>query len=325
MPEGRSGRRHTLVIKRGPQRGRKVHFGGGKRMYGALRKTTKKGAYKPARKQAFANRRRPFVETKQQTDTLVALKAGVTIPGQVDDTIRLTTSPLSLSNGVVGNVTEMNLLPIFAFYNMNKGLEPSDMIGSSVYSRYLKTKLEFELPKGDNAIRHPCDVYVIHGFVTQPLGYTLNTAPTANTAERSSLQNHIRDQVLQYFNQRLDKLEFIPKRTSNIKILGYRKLRVQNSAQLGVDTAVAASSMATNYVGAKPLINMTCNFPMKRKVHYVEGTSNNSLQYHYPNYAWLPFIAIYNPTAGDFLDTQLYANEPKIKVRYNSIHYYSDS
>lgn len=322
MPEpGRSGRRHTLVIKRGPQRGRTVHFGGGKRTYGALRKTTRKGAYNKKRKQNFQNRRVPFVETKQQTDSLVALKAGVTTPGAVDDTIRLTTSPLSLSNGVIGNVQEMNLLPLFSFYNMNKGLEASDMIGQSVYSRFLKTKLEFELPKGVNAIRHPCDVYVIHGFITQPLGYTLNTAPTQNGAERSSLINHISEQITQYFNQRLDKLQFIPKRTSNLKILGYRKLRVQNNAQLGVDTLPDNS----NYVGAKPLINMVCNFPMKRKIHYVEGTSNNSLQYNYPNYAWLPFICIYNPTAGDFLDTTLYPTEPKIKVRYNTIHYFQDS
>lgn len=292
---------------------------------GALRKTTRKGAYNPARKANFQKRRQPFVETKQQTDVLVALKAGVTTPGAVDDTIRLTTSPLSLSNGTTGNVTEMNLLPIFAFNNMNKGLDASDMIGNSVYSRYLKTKLEFELPSGTSAIRHPCDVYVIHGFVTQPLGRTLNSTPTMGTTERSSINNHITEQIQEYFNQRLDKLQFIPKRTSNIKILGYRKLKVKQNNQLGVDTTVAASSIGTDYVGAKPLINMVCNWPMKRKVHYVQGTSNNQLEFNYPNYAWLPFLCVYNPTAGDFLDNQRYPVEPKIKVRYNSIHYFSDS
>lgn len=288
-----------------------------------MRKTTRKGAYRKSAKRQFQKRRAPFVETKFQTDVLVALKAG-TPPSGVSDTIRIPTEPLSISNGTTGNPSEYTLLPINCFYNMNRGLEASDMIGSNIYSRYLKTKLEFELPRGDLSIRHPCDIYVIHGFVTKPLGRTLSTAPTIGTTERSSIITHMNEVIAEHFNQRLDKLEYRSKRKSQLKILGYRKLKVKKSAQLGIDTQ--SQGIGGNFVGSKPLINMSCNFPTKRKIHYVEGTSNNQLQFNYPNHAWLPFILIYNPTAGDFLDTQLYSmGEPKLKVRYNSIHYFSDS
>eukprot|EP01046_Picozoa_sp_COSAG06_P106621 COSAG06_NODE_52910_length_303_cov_0.730392_1_plen_79_part_01 len=78
---------------------------------------------------------------------------------------------------------------------------------------------------------------------------------------------------------------------------------------------------------------MTCSWNTKRKVHYVLGTDNidpqsgTALPFNYPNYAWLPFMCLYNPTASKFLDANIYTQqyEPKFNVRYNSVHYFSDS
>ena len=80
---------------------------------------------------------------------------------------------------------------------------------------------------------------------------------------------------------------------------------------------------------------MVCSWPMKRKIHYELGTAGSTptpLQFYYPNYAWLPFVALFNPTANEFLSTVTYPgdgpatnNPPKMYVRYNSIHYFSDS
>ena len=71
---------------------------------------------------------------------------------------------------------------------------------------------------------------------------------------------------------------------------------------------------------------MVCNWKTKRKVHYIKGTSTaGAIEMYYPNFSWLPFMLVYNPTAGDFLNTTLYPIEPKVQVRYNCIHYYSDS
>ena len=334
MPEpGRSGRRHVLTITRGKTTaGRKVYIGGGKRTYGALRKTTRKGAYKKRNKQAFAIRRRPFVETKRQTDEILAGKNGE-ITGAVKDGIRNPVVPLELTNGTntPGGEEELNFLPVHTFLSMNKGFEGSDMIGQSVYSRFLQARLEFELPSGSNQIQHPCNIYLIHGWVTAPKNNTQHTPTTISGQLRTDLQDYIKQHITEHFNQRRDKLQWIPKRTSSLKILGYRKIKPKTNNNLGIDSTMLnnpnAGGIQTYSVGSKPLINMTCNWPMKRKVHYVQGASaSGSVEHQYPNYSWLPFMIVFNPTAGDFFNTTLYpSGDPKLKVRYNCIHYYTDS
>ena len=333
MPEGRSGRRHVLTIKRGPQRGHKVFIGGGKRTYGALRKTSKKGAYKPARKANFQKRRAPFVETKHQTDEILAGK-NQDLTGSVKDGIRNPVVPRELGNGTLGAPDELNMLPVQTFLSMNKGLEGSDMIGSSLYSRYLQARLEFELPSGQQTIRHPANLYLVHGWITAPKNNTQHTTTDILDQTRADLQQYIRDHVEEHFNQRRDKLQWIPKKTSTLKILGYRKIKPKTNDNIGVDTTFlnnpSGGGIQTYTQGSKPLINMVCNWPTKRKIHYSQGQHDTmsappAVEHYYPNYAWLPFMLVFNPTAGDFLNTTLYPIEPKIKVRYNCIHYFSDS
>lgn len=333
MPEGRSGRRHTLTITKGPHRGKKVHFGGGKRVYGALRKTSKKGAYKPARKSNFQKRRAPFVETKQQTDELLAAKNG-DITGALKDGIRNPVVPLELTNGTSMTPIEFNVLPVQTFYSMNQGLDTSDMIGTSVYSRYLQARLEFELPSGQsNTIQHPCNMYLVHGWITAPLNRTQHTTPAEGDQERDALIQYIKSHVEEHFNQRRDKLTWKPKRTNTVKILGYRKIKPKTNFNLGIDSTMlnnpSGGGIQTYAVGSKPLINMVCNWTTKRKVHYIKGfndTTAGAIENYYPNFSWLPFMLVYNPTAGDFFNTTRYPlGDPKLKVRYNCIHYYSDS
>lgn len=303
-----------------------------------LVKTTRRGAYKPKRKANFQKRRAPFVETKQQTDILVALKAGVPANG-VEDTIRRTSEALEISNGTFGGASNtLTILPINSFCQMNRGLEHSDMIGDSVYSRYLKCKVEIGLPFGQRCIKHPCDLYLIHGWITHPIGNTVHTNPTKAEFTRTQLNEHIQEQLQQYFNQRIDKLQFIPKKTSNIKIEGYRKVKPKLNQSLGAPASQVMFSnnmggIVQDSVGSPPVVNMTCNWRTKRKINYVQGTDNidptsgTALMFNYPNYAWLPFMLLYNPTAAKFLDANIYTQqyEPKFNVRYNSAHYFSDS
>ena len=337
MPQGRSGRRHTLTITKGSNRGRKIHIGGGKRTYGALKKTTRKGAYKPARKSNFQKRRAPFVETKAIDDLLVAGKAGVLTNDAGDDTIRNTVNPLTISNGTSSAPNTLTMLPINSFFGMQRGVSHSDMVGDNVYARYLKCKLEFELPSNDNIIRHPCDAYLIHGWVTLPMGLNFYTTPEQGDLTRTQLNAHIKTQVEQYFNQRSDKLQYISKRQNNIKILGYRKLKPKNSSNLGGSSGPVVNNLATGGAvvtgaGGPPLVNMSCSWPLKRKIFYEDGKSNlqapvNNFGFMYPNFAWLPFMCFYNPTAHEFLNSGIYPGnlEPQIKVRYNSKFYFSDS
>lgn len=303
-----------------------------------LAKTTKKGAYNKQKKQNFQNRRVPFVETKQQSDILVALKAGI-LDDTTKDTIRNPTFPFTIENrDAAANANELTIFPIYAYMNMNKGLEGSDMVGSSIYSRYLKAKVEIELPSGTNPIRHPCDVYLIHGWVTQPLGATLHTTPTIGQMTRANIESHILENLQQYFNQRADKLVPVPKKTSNVVFEGYRKIKPKLNARLGVQPMALSTGVnnTQTYQGAMPIVNMNCSWKTKRKVHYSLGTTSgavNNLEHNFPNYGWIPFMAVFNPTAGTFIDNTVYppanpggpANDPKIKIRYNTTHYFQDS
>ena len=147
------------------------------------------------------------------------------------------------------------------------------MIGDNIFSRYLKAKVEFQLPSNDKIIRHPCDVYLIHGWVTVPLSKTLHTTPELYDLTRTQCNTHIKEQLEQYFNQRSDKIQYIPKRTNNIKILGYRKLKPKNNHNLGGSSGPIVNNLATGGAiitgaGGPPLVNMTCNWTTKRKIFY---------------------------------------------------------
>jgi hypothetical protein len=308
-----------------------------------LKKTTRKGAYKKPAKRNFQKRRAPFVETKKQEDVTVAIKAKVQSQ-VVDDTIRLTTAPLTISNGTRavpgGNAAIANtitMLPLYSFLTMNQGLGASDVNGLSVFSKYLKAKVAIEIPSGQRVIKHPCDLYLVHGWITLPVGSTLHTDPTTDQVTRQYIQTHIQEQLQQYFNQRADKLHFIPKERKNLKILGYRKVKPNLNANLGAQATALQypnnqGGIVVSGVGSPPIVNMTCNWPLMRKIPYSTGKDGvqanpEGLQHLFPNYSWLPFMVLYNPTALDFLDPNNYTDqyEPKFKVRYNSAHYFSDS
>ena len=119
---------------------------------GALKKTTRKGAYKPSRKRNFQRRRAPFVETKSVDDILIAGKAGVLNAGEESDTIRNPVHSLDISNGAAGNPNTFTMLPINSFNNMQRGLSHSDILGDYIYSRYLKAKI-LRILKSSNLFR----------------------------------------------------------------------------------------------------------------------------------------------------------------------------
>lgn len=329
MPE-HSGRGRKLVgVTRGRARPARTRRSANPKN---LVKTTRRGAYKKAAKRNFQRRRAPFVETKSIDDILVAGKAGVLNEGQEEDTIRNPTYPLEISNGTAQAPNTLTMLPVNSFFNMERGLTHSDIVGDNIYSRYLKAKVEFELPRGEHMIKHPCDVYLVHGWVTLPLGLNFHTTPEQGDLTRAQLNAHIKEQIEQYFNQRADKLQFITKRQSNLKILGYRKLKPRNNNNLGANpTPQIFDRMGGTIVsgaGAPPLVSMSCSWPTKRKIFYEDGKTNlqNGFPMMYPNFAWLPFMCVYNPTAAEFFSTAYQgAQEPKIKVRYNSKHYWTDS
>ena len=71
----------------------------------------------------------------------------------------------------------------------------------------------------------PQDYELIWGWVPNPLSSTGTTDPTAPDMTLFDINTHINQRVTDYVNQQKDRLRFIPKKASTIRIVGRRKVR----------------------------------------------------------------------------------------------------
>ena len=140
----------------------RTHVGKRKNARKYMKKTTKRGAYRPARKRQMAIRRAPFVETKSRTHEEIYSNGSLTI-----DPTDFNSIPNVDSDG---NVQTIVNLPVWSINSQTQGLGEDQMIGLSCYGKYLKSKLQIKLPDGANSITHVCDIYLVHGFIKAPFG-----------------------------------------------------------------------------------------------------------------------------------------------------------
>lgn len=292
-----------------------------------LKKTTKKGAYKPQVKKNFMKRRNPFVENKIRNAREFSLAL----------------DPVRDMNafGAFADPTDWQKIPVddafsvilpSVFYSMNRGLNSNEMIGESIYAKYLKTKLQFLAPQGAYMIDYPCNLFLIHGWVTAPLNPTQYTTPTVSGMSYQNVFNHVTHYVKEYFNERKDTLEFPEKRERHIKFESYRKIKVNKNEDLPIHGY--GGSAGTSTLGALAPINMSCKWEIMRKIHYDSGSNNPSLgnpatfpqaDFNYPSTSFLPFICIFNPQFASTPGHPTPSDGHLWQVAHNSQMWYSDS
>lgn len=302
MPSGKLVRQSTAVRK--PRVGRKK----------ALKVTTKRGAYRKPQKKNMMIRRAPFVETKSRTH---------------EDAIVDFPSIAIRNDFQVYNSQHVHLNPD-ALLTMQQGLEETQMVGRSLFAKYLKMKISIRFPQPSFSVagspqeipQVPQRYYLVWGFVNAT-NWTGNTSPKVNTATLTDVHNWINQRVVDYFNEQKDYLRFIPKKMSTLQIIGKRKvypskkyLQVVNSHDnVGADTIT----------GVIPDFNTSINWPMMRKYSY-EKTSALSATTpgFYPNYNRLPFCLLVNPDWDDLPSgSQRVLQVPQIA--YNDCLWYTDS
>ncbi len=337
MPAGKLVRQHTHVSTRA-RRGKKY-----------MRKTSAKGAYKPARKKQMAKRRAPFVETKSRTDDVLSAESygspgDPVFPDPLNYIIPLTWPE--------GNLTSANI-PIASLNMMRQGLADDQMVGSSIFAKYLKMKLRFIWPTGIyNAIpgqdsinqavgvdplpAYPSPtIYLVHGFVKDSPNNTNTTGNEDPGAWTLANDNEwVHDHVKPYFDDREDRMRFIPKNHS-IKILGYKRIAPNKktwvpspeiTAQIDDDGEPELEKERIT-LGAFGDTFRTISWPMMRKIHYEQGQAaifsaedlaSGNLQYINTR-QWRPFAILYSPEAKTLSFTQM------PEFNYNSILYYTDA
>lgn len=288
----------------------------------AQRAVNKKfGAYKPRNKQKMMKMRQPFVETKSKTrEDLV-----VQFPGLND---RMSWQTYN---------TEHIFMNPDTFLMWARGMEENECLGNSVYAKFLKMKIGVRFPQPafmtglySKAIpMTPQNYELIWGWVPNELGYTGSTTPQADTATITDIHNHINQRVQDYVDQQKDRLRFIPKAASTIRITGRRKIRPDLRYLSTAPPQTSDATVGDDYaIGTIPDFRTSISWRMKKKLH-LQPTSklHATTQGLYPNFGtWLPFAVIvnwdYENLPGSGGDTTA-AYCPS--VQYNDSIWYSDS
>jgi hypothetical protein len=295
--------------KKAPMRGKKV---------------TRRGAYRKGQKKQFQMKRAPFVETKSKTrEDLV-----VQFPGLTDvSAFRTSNSP------------HVHLNPD-CFTMWKRGMEENECIGNSVYAKYLKMKIGIRFPQpafssgGYTKIipMTPQNYELIWGWVPNELGYTGHTTPVADQASIQDINSFINNRVVDYVNEQQDKMRFVPKQASTIRIVGRRKIRPDMRFHNTAPPTTVDSTMGSDYaVGTIPDRYTSISWRMGKKLHLQPSTQLHDYggpqEGLYPNFGtWLPFAVFVNwdydtlPGAPGAA-TQAYCPA----IQYNDAIWYSDS
>lgn len=254
-----------------------------------LKKTTRRGAYRKQNKNNFMKRRAPFVETKSKThEDLV-----VQFPGLTDRT-----------GWITYNTAHVFLNPE-TFTMWSRGMEENQCIGNSVYAKYLKMKIGVRFPQqrfstgvyGKQIPMYPQSYELIWGFIPNELGFTNKTTPVADQATITQINAFINQRVEDYVDQQKDRLRFIPKAASTIRIIGRRKVRPDLRHMSTAPPTTTDATVGDDYaVGTVPDYRTSVSWPMMRKLHLQPSSQlHATTQGLYPNFgAWLPFCVLVN-------------------------------
>lgn len=293
-----------------------------------VKKKTKAGAYKKKAVKQAVIRRNPMVETKRRTHGVItalnASQAGVPSANYPDHVGVGTTIP---------NDDGITVLDLASYYRNSHGFEEWNVIGDTLFSKWLKLKISFQFPSGTDMIVNPVRLYLITGWVTAPSNFTNNTVPTESGATRGDLMAHITEQVKEFFDQKEDFLRFREKTTSAFKQLKWQRIVPNLNQSIAAPPGQGLLADETvRTLGAVPDVNRSFTWKTFRKVHLSQGKEtanatdalNPDIQNLYPNNTnWLPVAIIYNP---DFAQMRNADDEnTQMIIRYNNIHYYSDS
>lgn len=300
-----------------------------------MKKTTKKGAYKKAQKKQMSTRRAPIVESKKDERYEWTGKTYHIAPGggPVTFTDNLQFIDLQIgdnpsaagANYVIAGVPE-------TFMFRTQGFGATEMVGESVFIKYLKMKFEIKLPADAGLIHFPqCQLYLVHGFIDKSIDANEYTTPTLDAITRDNIQEFVADQIDEYFNNANEPLRFQPKgrNFSAVRILRKKEIR-WNKAKSILPDPVRSGDAGTDNWGELPTKIVDCEWPMMKKQRYEQmpsatasGTPGTRASNYFVNHTdSIPFWALYMP-GGENINYALAVN--RVQYRKNDVCYYTDS
>jgi hypothetical protein len=321
------------------------------RRKGAMKKTTKKGAYKPARKKQMAIRRAPLVE-------------GFKYQSAPD-----TNESFRLSRTVAYN-NVMNRAFIAGYVQNldvpNDGLSTDGTItpfvgptcrGRDIYSKMTALKMRFEFPENIHAIRTAYQPPIVYwGWIKKTAFRTNAMTPAPAALTEDFYKTLIDDELLAQYNEANDRLDFTDRRPTQYKIIGKRTIfpdrnkSISNTTWLKGAASVALPTSAESVLplpggGAEnpaesmaaitslPPVFHTCRWKVNRKIGLQRTTSwmgPSTAERFVPADCWIPFCFVFNPSFASQINSASVtdpneSDHGQIQVSFNSVHYYTDS
>ena len=215
-----------------------------------------------------------------------------------------------------------------------QGLDEHNHIGQSIFLKYCNMKIHIRFPQPSNSTSAgpgvipmvPQRYELVWGWVPNTLSKTGSTTPTADKVSVATMNHHINQRVTNYFDERKDKLRFIPKQ-STIKIIGRRKVRpdmrhVSTAPPTTIDGVVTDGA-----IGTIPDYFTNISWKPMRKIHLQRSTDiddeGDDVLGWYPNLDWFPFCAFVNADHAQLPSGQEIENS--CMMAWNSIVYFTDS
>lgn len=298
-----------------------------------MRKTSKLGAYKPARKQQMSIRRAPLVETfKYQSAPST---------NQFIHLSRTSAYNMILNDAFIAGYTQGLDIP-------NDGL--STLVnagptcrGRDVYSKLTAMKMRFVFPEDGYSIQDNYTAPIVYyGWLKKTMFKTGDTTPTPQNVTRQTFVDMLNQSLENQFDQANDKLDFRDRRPSEYVIVGKRHIRPNKNKSIGLEPLITGDvatggpangqpiSDATGVRGGLPPVFHTIKWNVNRKIglqatnSWLTGGGTDESRF-YPADCWLPFVVIFNPSFDKQIADTTEANRGQIGVSYNSVHYYTDS
>lgn len=299
-----------------------------------VRKKTRKGAYKKGAKKQMAIRRAPFVETKRKTDE------DIRSVGFFSGTGDLNSNDMFPDRTVLSVYdTEHTMLDPLTFLYWSQGLSQAQHISQAVNLKYTNMKIQIRFPQpsvsvtsgsytdSQNIPAQPMNYELVWGWVPAPLQLTGTTTQPANTVDANYIRNYINNRVTDYFNNRKDKLRWIPKRDATIRIMGRRKIRPYLSQSTRQQMF---NSDTDKVIGTIPDRFVDISWKHNNRKLWLEQTGNingdSDLIGMYPNYSFLPFCTLVNYNYADIPVSTVHGRKLESpSLAWNSITYFSDS
>ncbi|AXQ65417.1 MAG: hypothetical protein [Circular genetic element sp.] len=212
-------------------------------------------------------------------------------------------------------------------------------VGKGIHPRYLKQRLLFEFPGGEQSIIQPVRIQLIWGFFKRPCMLTSYSTPKQAEVTRSELIKLFQDQIQSDFDTSDDQLKFRTKRPTNYIITGKKWIKPDRRHRIGVPQQQSWHDQAL--VGNPPDVMETIQWKMGKEWRLARSTNAEDPYdvFNYNNESWAPFAVIYNPDYCNVKQAEDPGNpgcgggeehdpvpeENRIQVSHNSCMWYNDA